>query len=93
MLCLCAQLTDEERVFLNAAALGDVGLIRQQLEELEAQESEPEKAAGDVAPTTAGSSSTALQSASASASASQDKDKEKPRKFNVNCVDYMGRCE
>ena len=84
---MCAQLTDEERVFLNAAALGDVGVIRQQLEELEAQESEPEKAAGDAAPTTAGSSSTALQSASAS------QDKEKQRKFNVNCVDYMGRCE
>ena len=31
--CVCVQLTDEERVYLNAAALGDVPIIRQSLEE------------------------------------------------------------
>lgn len=29
----CSQLTDEERVFLNAAFLGDLGIVRQSLEE------------------------------------------------------------
>lgn len=83
LLCVRAQLTDEERVFLNAAALGDVGVIRQQLEELETQEQEePEKpAAADAA-----TSSSIAQQSTATSSA------DKPRKFNVNCVDYMGRC-
>jgi len=31
--CLVVQLTDEERVYLNAAAMGDVPIIRQSLEE------------------------------------------------------------
>ncbi len=38
-LTVCLQLTDEERVYLNAASAGDVPIIRQSLEESEVNSS------------------------------------------------------
>ena len=49
----CAQLTDEERVYLNAAALGDVGCIRLTLEEADEEAEKHKEEGAESAPPSA----------------------------------------
>ena len=96
---LSLQLTDEERVYLNAAALGDAPIVRQSLEENdEADVSEDDEARRNREEDKNNNNNKSnINTKNNSNGISTGTSKEerckrgKSLRLNVNCLDYMGR--